>query len=63
MRLKAKVMFYCHYPDKLLAPKGGLLRRLYRFPPPPYSLSFFSFHNPEYLSIPLRSTAPYPPTP
>ena len=33
MRLKAKVMFYCHYPDKLLAPKGGLLRRLYRFLP------------------------------
>ena len=30
MRLKAKVMFYCHYPDKLLAPKGGPLRRLYR---------------------------------
>lgn len=32
MRMKAKVMFYCHYPDKLLAPKGGLLRRLYRIP-------------------------------
>jgi alpha-1,3/alpha-1,6-mannosyltransferase len=30
MRLKGKVMFYCHYPDKLLAPKGGFLRRLYR---------------------------------
>ena len=30
MRMKAKVMFYCHYPDKLLAPQGGLMRRLYR---------------------------------
>jgi hypothetical protein len=35
MRLKAKVMFYCHYPDKLLAPPGGFLRRLYRQCPLP----------------------------
>jgi alpha-1,3/alpha-1,6-mannosyltransferase len=57
MRLKAKVMFYCHYPDKLLAPKGGLMRRLYRqlapthtnvsFPPSPRShrVSLFPPHS------------------
>ena len=25
-----KTIFYCHYPDKLLAPKGGLVKRVYR---------------------------------
>jgi len=25
-------MFYCHFPDKLLAEKGGLLKRTYRWP-------------------------------
>lgn len=27
-----RVIFYCHFPDKLLAKKGGLLKRLYRRP-------------------------------
>jgi alpha-1,3/alpha-1,6-mannosyltransferase len=26
------VLFYCHFPDKLLAKKGGLLKTLYRGP-------------------------------
>lgn len=25
-------VFYCHFPDKLLAPRGGALRRVYRLP-------------------------------
>ena len=29
---RARVLFYCHFPDKLLAEKGGLLKRLYRWP-------------------------------
>lgn len=39
---KTRVVFYCHFPDKLLADgayvegriqrKGGLLKQLYRFP-------------------------------
>ena len=28
----ARVIFYCHFPDKLLAKKGGLLKTLYRGP-------------------------------
>jgi len=28
----AKVLFYIHFPDKLLAQKGGLLKRCYRYP-------------------------------
>ncbi len=28
----APVLFYCHFPDKLLAKKGGWLKRLYRLP-------------------------------
>lgn len=27
-----RVIFYCHFPDKLLAKKGGLLKTLYRWP-------------------------------
>lgn len=26
------MLFYCHFPDKLLAGKGGLLKRIYRWP-------------------------------
>lgn len=26
-----KTIFYCHYPDKLLAGKGGFFKRIYRF--------------------------------
>lgn len=28
----AKVLFYCHFPDKLLAKRDGTLKRLYRIP-------------------------------
>lgn len=28
----ARVIFYCHFPDKLLAKKGGLLKAIYRGP-------------------------------
>ena len=28
----ARIVFYCHYPDRLLAPSGGALYRLYRMP-------------------------------
>jgi alpha-1,3/alpha-1,6-mannosyltransferase len=28
----ARVLFYCHFPDKLLAKKGGILKSLYRGP-------------------------------
>ncbi len=28
----AKLIFYCHYPDKLLSPEGGLFKRWYRVP-------------------------------
>jgi alpha-1,3/alpha-1,6-mannosyltransferase len=28
----ARILFYCHFPDKLLAKKGGPLKTLYRFP-------------------------------
>jgi len=28
----SRVLFYCHFPDKLLAQKGGLLKTLYRIP-------------------------------
>lgn len=27
-----KVLFYCHYPDMLLSPPGGRLKKLYRAP-------------------------------
>ena len=27
-----KVLFYCHYPDMLLSPPGGTLKKLYRAP-------------------------------
>ena len=26
----SKVLFYCHYPDQLLAPRGNILKKLYR---------------------------------
>lgn len=29
---RPRVIFYCHFPDKLLARKGGLLKTLYRAP-------------------------------
>ncbi|KAF2268812.1 mannosyltransferase [Lojkania enalia] len=29
---EARVIFYCHFPDKLLAKKGGVLKKLYRSP-------------------------------
>eukprot|EP01122_Echinamoeba_exundans_P013833 TRINITY_DN6101_c0_g1_i1.p1 TRINITY_DN6101_c0_g1~~TRINITY_DN6101_c0_g1_i1.p1 ORF type:complete len:343 (+),score=44.23 TRINITY_DN6101_c0_g1_i1:104-1132(+) len=29
---KAKVLFYCHFPDQLLTPRTGLLKALYRLP-------------------------------
>jgi alpha-1,3/alpha-1,6-mannosyltransferase len=29
---RPRVIFYCHFPDKLLATKGGLLKTLYRGP-------------------------------
>jgi alpha-1,3/alpha-1,6-mannosyltransferase len=29
---KARIIFYCHFPDKLLAKKGGILKTLYRGP-------------------------------
>lgn len=29
---RPRVIFYCHFPDKLLAKKGGLLKALYRAP-------------------------------
>lgn len=33
MRLKdAKIFFFCHFPDKLLATRGSLLKRAYRAP-------------------------------
>ncbi len=28
----ARIVFYCHFPDRLLAPSGGELYRLYRMP-------------------------------
>jgi alpha-1,3/alpha-1,6-mannosyltransferase len=28
----ARVLFYCHFPDKLLAKKGGFIKSLYRVP-------------------------------
>lgn len=27
----SRILFYCHFPDKLLAPRRGLLRSIYRF--------------------------------
>lgn len=29
---ETRVLFYCHFPDQLLAKKGGLLKKLYRIP-------------------------------
>ncbi|KAF2672202.1 UDP-Glycosyltransferase/glycogen phosphorylase [Microthyrium microscopicum] len=29
---KTRILFYCHFPDKLLAQKGGILKSLYRIP-------------------------------
>lgn len=29
---RSRVLFYCHFPDKLLAPRKSLLARLYRLP-------------------------------
>ncbi len=31
-RTHAKVVFYCHFPDRLLAPQRGALYRMYRIP-------------------------------
>lgn len=28
----AKIVFYCHFPDKLLARRASLLRKMYRLP-------------------------------
>jgi alpha-1,3/alpha-1,6-mannosyltransferase len=27
-----RILFYCHFPDKLLAKQGGIIKRLYRVP-------------------------------
>lgn len=32
MKPKAKVIFYCHFPDLLLAPRNTTIRKLYRLP-------------------------------
>ena len=32
LRIKARVLFYCHFPDKLLAQRKSSLKKLYRFP-------------------------------
>jgi alpha-1,3/alpha-1,6-mannosyltransferase len=32
LQSKIRVIFYCHFPDKLLAKKGGILKTLYRGP-------------------------------
>lgn len=32
LQSNARVIFYCHFPDKLLAKKGGMLKTLYRGP-------------------------------
>ncbi|PVI03611.1 glycosyltransferase family 4 protein [Periconia macrospinosa] len=32
LQSKVRIIFYCHFPDKLLAKKGGLLKTLYRGP-------------------------------
>ncbi|KAF2659187.1 glycosyltransferase family 4 protein [Lophiostoma macrostomum CBS 122681] len=32
LQAKARIIFYCHFPDKLLAKKGGILKTLYRGP-------------------------------
>lgn len=32
LRPSARVLFYCHFPDQLLAKKGGVLKALYRLP-------------------------------
>jgi alpha-1,3/alpha-1,6-mannosyltransferase len=32
LKPRPRVIFYCHFPDKLLATKGGLLKALYRGP-------------------------------
>lgn len=32
LRRRTPVLFYCHFPDLLLADHGGRLRRLYRAP-------------------------------
>ncbi|KAG5455989.1 MAG: hypothetical protein BJ554DRAFT_4392 [Olpidium bornovanus] len=29
---KAKIFFYCHFPDKLLTRRDSLLKRIYRWP-------------------------------
>jgi alpha-1,3/alpha-1,6-mannosyltransferase len=29
---KTRILFYCHFPDKLLVKKGGLLKKIYRIP-------------------------------
>ena len=26
-----KTLFYCHYPDKLLAQQGGIVKKMYRW--------------------------------
>jgi alpha-1,3/alpha-1,6-mannosyltransferase len=32
LRPRARVLFYCHFPDQLLSRRGGLLKSLYRAP-------------------------------
>jgi alpha-1,3/alpha-1,6-mannosyltransferase len=32
LRPSARVLFYCHFPDQLLAKRGGVLKALYRLP-------------------------------
>jgi alpha-1,3/alpha-1,6-mannosyltransferase len=32
LRPDAKIIFYCHFPDLLLAPRDSILRRFYRYP-------------------------------
>lgn len=31
-RPETKILFYCHFPDQLLAKKGGLAKKMYRIP-------------------------------
>ncbi|CAI6342089.1 unnamed protein product [Periconia digitata] len=32
LQTRVRIIFYCHFPDKLLAKKGGILKKLYRAP-------------------------------
>ena len=32
LRRQSRVLFYCHFPDKLLAKRGGVIKQIYRWP-------------------------------